>query len=265
MSSIPLEKIGEKYLKRVPLAHALPRIIECSILKKFNFSPPVLDLGCGDGIFAQICLGEGQIDVGLDLNPQEVTLAQKSGAYKEVVVARADKMPLADGFFGTVISNSVLEHIPNLDLVFKEVHRVLRKGGRFIFVVPDKTASDYFFYAGVLQKLGLKNLAVKYTDFKNGLFHYAHLEGKDFWQKISIRNGFKIKSAIGFTAPKTVTLMDFLSPLALPSYLVKKFFGRHVVVCPDFLAKILTSRILPYCGPVPANQATGWCFEVEKA
>jgi len=258
------EKICQSYLKKSPIAHALSRAIECFVLHQFNFKPPILDLGCGDGVFAQICLGKNKVDVGLDPDPQAAKLAEKSGAYKEVIVARAEKMPFKDGFFNTVISNSVLEHIEDLDSVFRETHRVLEKDGRFIFLVPDKTASDYFFYAWFLEKIRLKGLANSYTNLKNKLYRYAHLEKKDFWEKIAKKHGFKIKQVVGLISPQTVKIMDFFTPLALPDYLFRKFLNRRFVFRPGFLNRMISLYFIRKQKPVRQSEATAWYFELEK-
>ena len=50
--------------------------------------------------------------------------------------ALGNGLPYADRRFATVISNSVLEHIPQVDDVLAEIARVLQPGGRFIFCVP---------------------------------------------------------------------------------------------------------------------------------
>jgi SAM-dependent methyltransferase len=47
--------------------------------------------------------------------------------------ADAEALPFADGEFDLVIGHAVLHHIPDLDLAFREILRVLRPGGRFVF------------------------------------------------------------------------------------------------------------------------------------
>ena len=97
-----------------------------------------LDLGCGDGHLMGIMLDYlgPQALVGLDLDPQETEIARKRNVYRQVVTAPGDQIPFPDGHFDFVFSNSVLEHIENIQGVLKEVARVLRVGGQFIFTVP---------------------------------------------------------------------------------------------------------------------------------
>lgn len=97
-----------------------------------------LDLGCGDGHLMAIIIGHvGPRDlVGLDIDPNETALARARNIYREVATAPADHLPFSDGQFDFVFSNSVLEHIHNIEGVLIEVARVLRPGGRFLFTVP---------------------------------------------------------------------------------------------------------------------------------
>lgn len=97
-----------------------------------------LDLGCGDGHLMAIILGHvGQRDlVGLDVDPHETNLAARRNIYCEISTAMGDQMPFLDKQFDFVFSNSVLEHIENIDGALLEVSRVLRPGGRFLFTVP---------------------------------------------------------------------------------------------------------------------------------
>ena len=129
----------EQYWFAPPVA--LWRAIELRVLAAETFPRPVLDLGCGDGLIAQVLFaGEAPVEAGFDPWLSQVRKAPASGAYRYVQLARGDAMPYPDASFGTVFSNSVLEHIPNLDPVLREVARVLKPGGRFLATVP----SDMF-------------------------------------------------------------------------------------------------------------------------
>lgn len=97
-----------------------------------------LDVGCGDGHLMAILLrhvGRREL-VGLDVDHHETALARGRNVYQKVVTAFADRLPFSDCQFDFVFSNSVVEHIANIEGVLKEVARVLRPSGRFLFTVP---------------------------------------------------------------------------------------------------------------------------------
>lgn len=97
-----------------------------------------IDLGCGDGHLMGIILehvGSREL-FGLDNDPRETALAGTRNIYREIVTTAADRMPFPDNNFDFAFSNSVLEHIENIDAVLGEVTRVLRRAGRFILTVP---------------------------------------------------------------------------------------------------------------------------------
>ena len=98
----------------------------------------VLDLGCGAGtdslIASQMVGPEGRV-TGIDMTPQMLakarTAAAKMGvANVEFVEADAERLPFADASFDVVISNGVIDLIPDKDAVFSELYRVLAPGGR---------------------------------------------------------------------------------------------------------------------------------------
>jgi SAM-dependent methyltransferase len=98
----------------------------------------VLDLGCGAGtdslVAAQMVGPEGRV-VGIDMTAEMVAKAQSSavtmGAINvEFVEGEAEHLRFADESFDVVLSNGVIDLIPDKDRVFAELHRVLRPGGR---------------------------------------------------------------------------------------------------------------------------------------
>jgi SAM-dependent methyltransferase len=98
----------------------------------------VLDLGSGAGtdslIAAQMVGDEGSV-TGIDMTPQMLAKAWAAATEMEVtnvefVEAEAERLPLADGSVDVVISNGVIDLIPDKDAVFSELHRVLAPGGR---------------------------------------------------------------------------------------------------------------------------------------
>ena len=98
----------------------------------------VLDLGSGAGtdslIAAQMVGPQGRV-VGIDMTPEmlakaRVAAAAMEAANVEFVEGEAEQLPFADHSFDVVISNGVIDLIPDKDLVFAELYRVLVPGGR---------------------------------------------------------------------------------------------------------------------------------------
>jgi arsenite methyltransferase len=98
----------------------------------------VLDLGSGAGtdslIAAQMVGPDGQV-TGIDMTPQMLAKARAAAvemgaANVEFVEAEAERLPFADASFTVVVSNGVIDLIPDKDAVFSELHRVLAPGGR---------------------------------------------------------------------------------------------------------------------------------------
>ena len=98
----------------------------------------VLDLGSGAGFDAFLAARqvgpEGRV-IGVDMTPEMVAKARASAAATglanvEFLEAEAEQLPFPDARFDVVISNGVIDLIPDKDLVFAELFRVLRPGGR---------------------------------------------------------------------------------------------------------------------------------------
>ena len=98
----------------------------------------VLDLGSGAGtdslIAAQMVGPNGHV-TGIDMTQQMLDKARTAAAemgitHVEFVEAEAERLPFSDGSFDVVISNGVIDLIPDKDAVFSELFRVLTPGGR---------------------------------------------------------------------------------------------------------------------------------------
>jgi len=109
----------------------------------------VLDLGCGRGGVMELFWREAQLVVGLD--PDHASLVEhrtrtpdpsgfqnpKGLASYPLVCGLGEALPFSAGAFDLVIAMWVLEHLPRPEAVLAEVRRVLRPGGRFIFLTPN--------------------------------------------------------------------------------------------------------------------------------
>jgi ubiquinone/menaquinone biosynthesis C-methylase UbiE len=94
----------------------------------------VLDIGCGHGEFLKDIYARTQHTYGLD--PDKIGL-KKNTIIKHKHVGMADEIPFKDNFFDVVVSAWVLEHVENPEKVFGEIYRVLKPGGKVIFITPN--------------------------------------------------------------------------------------------------------------------------------
>ena len=98
----------------------------------------VLDLGSGAGtdslVAAQMVGSEGGV-TGIDMTPQMLAKARAAAAemrleHVEFVEGEAEQLPFGDDSFDVVISNGVIDLIPDKEAVFTQLFRVLAPGGR---------------------------------------------------------------------------------------------------------------------------------------
>jgi len=98
----------------------------------------VFDLGSGagtDSLIAAQMVGEQGRVTGIDMTPQMLAKARAAAAEMqmsnvEFVESEAERLPFPDASFDVVISNGVIDLIPDKDAVFGELFRVLVPGGR---------------------------------------------------------------------------------------------------------------------------------------
>jgi arsenite methyltransferase len=107
-------------------------------LGRLNDGERVLDLGSGagtDSLVASRMIGEQGHVTGIDMTSAMLAKARAAAAEMgatnvDFVEGEAERLPFADVSFDVVISNGVIDLIPDKDAVFSELHRVLVPGGR---------------------------------------------------------------------------------------------------------------------------------------
>ncbi|MBG0860554.1 MAG: arsenite methyltransferase [Bacteroidales bacterium] len=123
----------------------------------------VLDLGSGAGndcFVARAITGENGKIIGLDMTEQMISKAKENCSklnFKNVefVLGDIEEMPFDDKQFDVVISNCVLNLVPDKSKAFSEIFRVLKTGGHFCVsdvvikgALSDKMKKDAEMYAG---------------------------------------------------------------------------------------------------------------------
>ncbi|MFN2624950.1 MAG: class I SAM-dependent methyltransferase [Mycobacteriales bacterium] len=109
----------------------------------------VLEVGCGTGFFLLNLKQAGVVGEGwvTDISSGMVAVAQRNakslGFEVHGRVADAETLPFADGEFDLVVGHAVLHHIPDVELALREVLRVLKPGGRFVFAGEPTRYGDW--------------------------------------------------------------------------------------------------------------------------
>jgi arsenite methyltransferase len=130
-----LEKI---YLTRDIIAQRLETIRQLNL----SGGESVLDVGCGPGF---LCESMGEIVgrhgavVGIDISSDLIALCNRRKASKRhsYAIGDATNVNQADASFDVVVCTQVAEYVPDVDRVLSEAFRVLKPGGRTVFVVTD--------------------------------------------------------------------------------------------------------------------------------
>ncbi|MFN8008916.1 MAG: methyltransferase domain-containing protein [Terriglobia bacterium] len=217
-----------EYISRAPLPLALERSAEGQIFSGLEFERPVLDLGCGEGLFAQSVFTES-LEAGIDPNPRELERAQIYGRYVQLIQCSGNAIPMPDNSFKTIFSNSVLEHIPDLEPVLREVHRLLAPGGRFYLTVPSDQFDAFTVGNQVLTQLGLLRYATQFRSWFNSFWRHYHFYSLDQWKNLLRRNGFEVVQAYRYNSKVLCLLNDALVPFSVFGFVLKKLFNQWTV------------------------------------
>jgi ubiquinone/menaquinone biosynthesis C-methylase UbiE len=163
----------------------------------------VLDLGSGAGndcFVARAIVGDNGKVTGLDFTEEMILKAKKNNqklGYKNVEFIKGDidNMPIPDNSYDVVISNCVLNLVPDKQKAFQEIFRVLKKKGHFCISdivldgsLPPKLQEAAELYAGcvsgamqksdylgVIRSVGFKNTEIK-TEMKNIIPDYILMD-----------------------------------------------------------------------------------------
>lgn len=138
------EGIKNNLLQRIWHARRFSKIRE--IVKPVDGA--ILDVGCHGGTFTQKLLAKvGSKKIyGVDISQSAILLAKKRIPFGEFKIADAASLPYEDSFFEAVFCLEMLEHVDNPIKVLSEIHRVLKRGGYAIILVPSDNSMFKFIW-----------------------------------------------------------------------------------------------------------------------
>lgn len=132
--------LSKRYQSPDPVRRRTHEDIYDSVLACLPESGSILDAGCGEGVLSVLMARRGRRVTAVDLSLQNVAAARRFAAEQgqqsrtQFLVADSERLPFRDGAFAVVVSNHVLEHLPDFDQGLREIHRVTR--GKAVIAVP---------------------------------------------------------------------------------------------------------------------------------
>jgi SAM-dependent methyltransferase len=127
-------RLEEAYRRLVLRDHV--RFVERALRSTPTARLPLLDVGCGGGLFLRMMLERGFQGAGLDFSLDAARMAWRQQA-APAVCGTLDQAPLRAGSFTCITMFHVLEHLRDPRIFLREAYRLLASGGRLVVQVPN--------------------------------------------------------------------------------------------------------------------------------
>ncbi len=201
----------------------------------------ILDVGCGHGDFLKDVYARTPNTFGVDPDPRAL---EKNTIIQNKFTGTAAELLFKDNYFDLVVLAWVLEHLEKPQKVFKEICRVLKPGGKVIFLTPNKLNYNVWI---------IRLIPEKFHEFFTTRL-YRRQEHDTYPQKYRInspRRIRKILSAAGFQQKNLILNGD-------PSYIsFNNFLFKTACLGEKIIAKIFPSAKVHLVGVFrkPENSA----------
>jgi len=191
--------------------------------RRYALQEPVLDIGCGDGQFFHLSWPSLREAAGVDIDPETVDRARKSGFYREVQQARADRLPFASESFRSALANCSLEHMDRLPRVLDSIRRCLAPQGGFLLSVVTDKLIEWTVLPALLNLAGrpeeAKSLQRDYEEFH----HYRNVFPPEVWAEYLENSGFQVLECVPIVPEMTARLFLGLDQIWHVPYLQGEF------------------------------------------
>lgn len=215
----------QRYFPFTPAALCVKECARLSALRRYDCPSPILDVGCGDGLFASVAF-EGAEVWGIDIDAREGRWAAASQAYSQVLLADVTRAKLPESFFETCIANCSLEHVPRIDLAMQNIYRSLKPGGRVYMFVPNKEWAEHLLSYRLLNALGAKGLARTLQQGIDSFFKHEHLYDREGWTRVVADAGFEVEAMAPVLSSATTVAFEALLVPSLAGKLNKTLTTR---------------------------------------
>ncbi len=104
----------------------------------------LLEIGCGIGSVVHALSEKGYTITGVDISQEAIGYGLNKYGPIDLQVQAAEELPYEDESFDVVLSFDLFEHIARIDMHVREVARVLKAGGYYLFQTPNKYSNVIF-------------------------------------------------------------------------------------------------------------------------
>jgi SAM-dependent methyltransferase len=214
-----------QYFPSTPAALCVKECARLSALRRHACPSPILDVGCGDGMFARIAFADADV-WGIDIDAKEGRWAATNGSYAQVILGDVTRAVLPESFFATCVANCSLEHVPRIDLALQNVRRSLRPGGRAYLFVPNRDWARQFVSFRALSAVGLLPLAELLQASIDAFFKHHHLYDADGWHDVVAAAGLEVEAVEPVLSTATTVAFEALLLPSLAGWLNKHLTTR---------------------------------------
>jgi len=170
------------------------------MLELMNEYDKILDIGCGNGRYTIKFAKHSKETIGIDLIKSRINYA-RSRKFKNVKfeIMNALKTDFKEKTFDCIIAADLLEHVKNPNSLLKEVKRILRYNGDFIFSTPNgnRVTSLLRKFIGRERKFPIKVGFMMPDKLQtHGDYHYNEFS-YDKLKELLNKNGFRIEKVYG--------------------------------------------------------------------
>lgn len=151
-----------------------------------------------------------KIDIGLDHKSNLLEKARKKELYHELIVADANMgLPFEDECFESIFSN-IIYWLNDPSKIFKEIHRVLRRGGACCVMLPNSTFLNASFYYTYYIKNGQpeKYNFLKLIDRGRTSDNIKHVKTYDEWKYMIEKANLEIIECVPHLSKSLIQIWD---------------------------------------------------------